>query len=234
MSRTSSPFGTVDCRSKKCKICSPKKIWKNLGPPVSPANPETYKKIFCRGNSCSTFPVFEKSIYIYIYFGNIYAHEYWHTPKPLQNEEPTVSAMLPLQNQEPVLAHPCRHLGCPKKRFWRTSTESGTCHKSSRRFSLQNRGAQCPILFFLGALLWFSETLKPLQNEEPTVSAMLPLQNQEPVLAHPCRHLGCPKKWFWRTSTESGTCHKSSKRFSLQNKGAQSFFLVHFYDFQKH
>ena len=130
--------------------------------------------------------------------------------------------MLPLQNQEPVLAHTCRHLGCPKKRFWRTSTESGTCHKSSRRFSLQNKGAQS---FFLGALLWFSETLKPLQNEEPTVSAMLPLQNQEPVLAHPCRHLGCPKKWFWRTSTESGTCHKSSKRFSLQNKGAQSFFF---------
>ena len=101
--------------------------------------------------------------------------------------------MLPLQNQEPVLAHPCRHLGCPKKWFWRTSTESGTCHKSSKRFSLQNKGAQS---FFFGAHLGFSETLQPLQNEEPTVSAMLPLQNQEPVLAHPCRHLGCPKKWL--------------------------------------
>ena len=68
-------------------------MWKNLGPPVSPENPEMYKKIFCRGNSCSTFPVFVKSIYIYIIFVNIYAHECWHTPKPLQNEEPTVSAM---------------------------------------------------------------------------------------------------------------------------------------------
>ena len=102
---------------------------------------------------------------------------------PLQNEEPTVSAMLPLQNQEPVLAHPCRHLGCPKKWFWRTSTESGTCHKSSTGFSLQNQGTQSN---FFGALLWFSETLKPLQNEEPTVSAMLPLENQEPVIAYNC------------------------------------------------
>ena len=37
-------------------------MWKNLGLPVSPENPETTKKIFCRGNSCSTFPVFVKSI----------------------------------------------------------------------------------------------------------------------------------------------------------------------------
>ena len=37
-------------------------MWKNLGLPVSPENPETYKKIFCRDNSCSTFPVFVKSI----------------------------------------------------------------------------------------------------------------------------------------------------------------------------
>ena len=46
------------------------------------------------------------------------------------------------------------------------------------------------------------QTSKPLQNEEPTVSAiykMFPLQNQEPVIAYPCRHIGCPKKWFWRT-----------------------------------
>ena len=28
---------------------------------------------------------------------------------------------------------------------------------------------------------------------------MLPLQNQESVIAHPCRHLGCPKRLFWRT-----------------------------------
>jgi hypothetical protein len=28
---------------------------------------------------------------------------------------------------------------------------------------------------------------------------MFPLQNQEPVIAYPCRHIGCPKKWFWRT-----------------------------------
>ena len=49
--------------------------------------------------------------------------ECWHTPKPLQNQEPTVSAnykMFPLQNQEPAFAYPCRHLGCPKKWFWRT------------------------------------------------------------------------------------------------------------------
>ena len=30
--------------------------------PVSPENPEVYKNPFCRGNSCSTFPVFVKSI----------------------------------------------------------------------------------------------------------------------------------------------------------------------------
>ena len=49
--------------------------------------------------------------------------ECWQTPKPLQNEEPTVLAiykMLPLQNQEPIIAYPCRHIGCPKKWFWRT------------------------------------------------------------------------------------------------------------------
>ena len=83
----------------------------------------------------------------------------------------------PLQNEEPAtnLARGCK------------------------RFSLQNQGAQS---HFFGALLWFSEPLKPLQNEETTVSAnykIVPLQNQEPVIAYPCRHLGCPKKWFWRT-----------------------------------
>ena len=49
--------------------------------------------------------------------------ECWQTPKPLQNEKPTVSAiykMLPLQNQEPVIAYPCRHIGCQKKGFWQT------------------------------------------------------------------------------------------------------------------
>ena len=29
----------------------------------------------------------------------------------------TCIKMLPLQNQEPVLAHPCRHLGCQKNGF---------------------------------------------------------------------------------------------------------------------
>ena len=40
----------------------------------------------------------------------------------------------------------------------------------------------------------------------------------------PLQALRLSKKRFWRTSTESGTCHKSSRRFSLKNKGAQSFF----------
>ena len=68
----------------------------------------------------------------------------------------TCIKMHPLQNQEPVIAHPCRHLSCPKKWFWRTSTEWGTCHKSSKGFSLQNQGAQHS---FFGALLWISEPL---------------------------------------------------------------------------
>ena len=28
---------------------------------------------------------------------------------------------------------------------------------------------------------------------------MFPLQTQEPVIAYLCKHLGCPKKLFWRT-----------------------------------
>jgi len=32
-----------------------------------------------------------------------------------------------------------------------------------------------------------------------TCIKMLPLQNHEPVIAHPGRHLGCPKKWVWQT-----------------------------------
>ena len=66
-----------------------------------------------------------------------------------------------------------------------------------------------------------------------TCIKMGPLQNHEPVIAHPCRHVSCPKKLFWRTSTEWGTCHKPSKGFSLQNQGTHHlFFLVRFYDFQ--
>ena len=38
------------------------KMWKNLGLLVSPENPEVYKNLLCRGNSCPTFPVFVKSI----------------------------------------------------------------------------------------------------------------------------------------------------------------------------
>ena len=38
--------------------------------------------------------------------------------------------------------------------------------------------------------------MKNLQFQPTT---KLPLQNQEPVIAYPCRHLSCPKKWFWRT-----------------------------------
>ena len=68
-----------------------------------------------------------------------------------------------------------------------------------------------------------------------TCIKMLPLQNQEPVLAHPCRHLGCQKKMAWRTSTEWGTCHKSSTGvFLYKIRAPNPCFLVHFYDFQKH
>ena len=63
---------------------------------------------------------------------------------------------------------PLQALRLSKKMAWRTSTEWRTCHKSSKGFCLQNQGTQS---HFFGALLWFSETLKPLQNEEPTVSA---------------------------------------------------------------
>ena len=62
------------------------------------------------------------NIYIYIIY-IMCILECWQTPKPLQNQEPEVSAnykMFPLQNQEPAFAYPCRHLGCPKKWFWRT------------------------------------------------------------------------------------------------------------------
>ena len=69
-----------------------------LGLPVSPENPEMYKNLFCRGNSCSTFPVFVKSIKIV----NIYAHECWQTPKPLQNEKPTVSAIYNMHQNAPT------------------------------------------------------------------------------------------------------------------------------------
>ena len=37
-----------------------------------------------------------------------------------------------------------------------------------------------------------------------------------------------------QTSTEWGTCHKSSKGFSLQNQGAQPLFLVQVCDFHNH
>ena len=33
---------------------------------------------------------------------------------------------------------------------------------------------------------------------QPTTTCSLS-KNQEPVIAYPCRHLGCPKKWFWQT-----------------------------------
>ena len=82
---------------------------------------------------------------------------------------------------------------------WRTSTESGTCHKSSKRFSLQNQGTQshfcwCTFMIFRNiktSTEWGTYSFSQLQ--------IVPLQNQEPVIAYPCRHLGCPKKWFWRT-----------------------------------
>ena len=76
------------------------KMWKNLGLPVSPENPEMYKNPFCRGNFCSTFPDFVKSIQ----FVYIYAHECWQTTKPqtLQNEEPTVSAIYNMHQNAPT------------------------------------------------------------------------------------------------------------------------------------
>ena len=55
---------------------------------------------------------------------------------------------------------------------------------------------------------------------EPTVSAiykMLPLQNQEPVIAYPCRHIGCPKKWLWRTPRSSRCPEPAPKSPNLLN-----------------
>ena len=49
--------------------------------------------------------------------------ECWQTPKPLQNQEPTVSASYkrsPLQNQEPALSIFLQALRLSKKWFWRT------------------------------------------------------------------------------------------------------------------
>ena len=59
-----------------------------------------YKNPFCRGNFCSTFPDFVKSIQ----FVYIYAHECWQTTKPqtLQNEEPTVSAIYNMHQNAPT------------------------------------------------------------------------------------------------------------------------------------
>ena len=66
-----------------------------------------------------------------------------------------------------------------------------------------------------------------------TCIKMLPLQNQEPVLAHPCRHLGCPKNGFdgplqnEEPATNLGV-------FSTKSGHPTPCFLVHSYDFQKH
>ena len=83
-----------------------------MAPPENHAN---CKNSICRGNSCSTFPVYVKH--------NIFYHFCTNHKASLQNEEPAVSAnykMFPLQTQEPVIAYLCKHLGYPKKLFWRT------------------------------------------------------------------------------------------------------------------
>ena len=76
-----------------------------------------YKNPFCRGNSCST-PRFCKINIICI---RIFMHMNVDKPQNLYRmrnlqfqPSTTCIKMLPLQNQEPVLAHPCRHLGCQK------------------------------------------------------------------------------------------------------------------------
>ena len=46
---------------------------------------------------------------------NVYKPQNLYRMRNLQFQPSTACIkMLPLQNQEPVLAHPCRHLGCQK------------------------------------------------------------------------------------------------------------------------
>ena len=97
---------------------------------VSPGNPEMHWTPFCRGKLLCHISIFFSSNHASFStkwetckINIMCILECWQTPKPLQNQEPTVSAnykMFPLQNQEPAFAYPCRHLGCPKKWFWRT------------------------------------------------------------------------------------------------------------------
>ena len=105
-------------------------MWKKLGLPWKPWN---VQNPFCRGKllfhisgrsgrwaskSETSVPPFFSTKWETCKINIICIFECWQTPTPLQNEEPTVSAiykMFPLQNQEPVIAYPCRHIGCPKK-----------------------------------------------------------------------------------------------------------------------
>ena len=120
--------------------------------------------------------------------------------------------MLPLQNQEPVLAHPCRHLGCPKKRFWRTSTESGTCHKSSKRFSLQHQGTQS---FFFGC------TFMILRNTKTSTCPCAPLQA-----------LRLSKKWLDGPLQNEEPATNLARCFLYKIRAPNPIFWVHFRDFQ--
>ena len=107
-------------------------MWTNLG---LPWKPEMYKSQFCRGKllfhisdrsgrwaskSKTCVPPFFSTKWETCKINIICIFQCWQTPKPLHNEEPTVSViykMLPLQNQEPVIAYPCTHIGCQKKGF---------------------------------------------------------------------------------------------------------------------
>ena len=135
-------------------------MWKNLGLPVSPENPEMYKNPFCRGNSCSTFP---DSCKINIICIRIFMLMNVDKPQNLCRMrnlqfQPSTACIKRLPSPKSGTCHwayPCRHLGCPKKLCWRTSTEWETCHKSSKRFSLQN---QAPNPFFWCTFMIFRNT----------------------------------------------------------------------------
>ena len=68
----------------------------------------------------------------------------------------TCIKMLPLQNQEPVIAHPCRHLGCRKNCFDGPLQNEKPATTLARGFLYKIR-APNPLSF--GTLLWFSEPL---------------------------------------------------------------------------
>ena len=77
----------------------------------------------------------------------------------------TCIKMLPLQNQEPVLAHPCRHLGCQKNGFDGPLQNEEPATNLARGF-----------LYKIRALLVHSYDFQkywPLQSGEPGMSKHL-------------------------------------------------------------